>query len=55
MGCFGLRDSMTIFATFFVAPKLSETGVLDATTAGLLSPIAAQWISAPIHLLGCVG
>ena len=52
VGCFGLRDCMTVFATFNLAPMLADRGVLDPTTAALLCPIAMQWISAPIHLLG---
>ena len=50
--CFGLRDSMTVFSTFILAPALGEAGIIDPTTAALACPIAMQWLSAPIHLLG---
>ena len=52
IGCFALRDSMTVFATFNLAPMLGESGLVDPTAAALVCPIAMQWLSAPTHLLG---
>ena len=43
---------MTVFSTFILAPALGEAGIIDPTTAALACPIAMQWLSAPIHLLG---
>lgn len=60
LGIFALRDSMTVFASFnlspMVAEKLTNDGYMSkgkATTAAqLVCPIAMQWLSAPLHLLG---
>ena len=43
---------MTVFSTFILAPALGEAGIIDPTTAALVCPIAMQWVSAPVHLLG---
>ena len=51
-----MRDSLTVFAAFNVAPvaaaHLEDTlGKGGATTAAQLAcPVAMQWISAPLHL-----
>jgi hypothetical protein len=77
LGAFALRDSMTVFATFNVAPALADALIGDAavmaaaeaaagasssatgaaatsirTAVQLLSPVAMQWLSAPLHLIG---
>jgi hypothetical protein len=54
---FAARDSMTVFASFNVAPMLAESLVAAEvagarTIAQLFCPVAMQWISAPLHLLG---
>jgi len=58
--CFGARDSLTVFASFNLAPiaaeALVERGVCSqgtaTTTMQLLCPVAMQWLQAPLHLLG---
>jgi hypothetical protein len=69
IGAFALRDSMTVFASFNVAPALADALMCDAQVmaaaeaagAGsasiraavqLVSPVAMQWLSAPLHLIG---
>jgi hypothetical protein len=57
IGTFAARDSMTVFASFNVAPMVAEA-LVGAEVAGartiaqLFCPVAMQWISAPLHLLG---
>lgn len=58
-GLFGLRDSFTIFASFNLAPMAAEHLIDNGwdrgtatTVAQLTVPVAMQWISAPLHLLG---
>lgn len=58
--CFGMRDSLTVLASFNIAPlaaeALAESGVMSkgtaTTTMQLACPIAMQWLSVPLHLLG---
>jgi hypothetical protein len=71
IGAFALRDSMTVFATFNLAPALADVLIGDAsvmaaaeaatggsaatsirTAVQLLTPVAMQWLSAPLHLIG---
>ncbi|CAB9506484.1 Inherit from euNOG: Conserved hypothetical protein [Seminavis robusta] len=57
IGTFALRDSMTVFASFNLAPVVAESlagaEVAGArTVAQLFCPVAMQWLSAPLHLLG---
>ena len=54
---FGVRDSMTVFASFNVAPAIAESleaaGYTGARTiCQLTCPLVMQWLSAPMHLLG---
>jgi hypothetical protein len=57
IGTFALRDSMTVFSSFNLAPMVAEA-LAGAEVAGartmaqLFCPVAMQWISAPLHLLG---
>jgi hypothetical protein len=60
IGCFGLRDSMTILASFSLPGILSEhlqekytlrRGTAD-TTAQLFTPVSMQILSTPFHLYG---
>ena len=57
IGAFALRDSMTVFASFNLAPVVAES-LAGAEVAGartiaqLCCPVAMQWFSAPLHLLG---
>ena len=57
IGTFALRDSMTVFASFNLAPMVAES-LAGAEVAGartiaqLVCPVAMQWLSAPLHLLG---
>jgi hypothetical protein len=54
---FACRDSMTVFASFNVAPTVAEA-LIGAeisgarTIAQFVCPTAMQWFSAPLHLLG---
>jgi hypothetical protein len=51
IAAFGLRDCMTVFASFNLAPLVGEA--LGAPAAAqLVCPVAMQWLSAPIHLWG---
>lgn len=61
IAAFGVRDCMTVFASFNVAPVVAEslaaggaaTEVAAArTVAQLCCPVLMQWFSAPLHLLG---
>jgi len=57
IAAFGLRDSMTVFASFNVAPLVAESlaGAEIAgarTMAQLACPVVMQWFSAPLHLIG---
>lgn len=59
---FALRDSLTVFASFNLPPRLAPLIPLSAeiekqvcsraTVAQLLAPAAAQVLSTPLHLLG---
>lgn len=55
---FGFRDAMTVGTSFNVSPAAAaylapSMGVKTATTFAQLScPVAVQWLSAPLHLLG---
>jgi len=57
IGTFALRDSMTVFASFNLAPIVADA-VAGAEIAGartmaqLFCPVAMQWLSAPLHLMG---
>jgi len=57
IGAFAMRDSMTVFASFNLAPVVAES-LAGAEVAGartiaqLVCPVAIQWLSAPLHLLG---
>ena len=57
IGAFAARDSMTVFASFNLAPMVAES-LAGAEVAGartiaqLFCPVAIQWLSAPLHLLG---
>lgn len=57
IGAFAARDSMTVFASFNLAPLVAES-LAGAEVAGartiaqLVCPVAIQWLSAPLHLLG---
>lgn len=57
IGTFALRDSMTVLASFNLAPMVAES-LAGAEVAGartiaqLCCPVAMQWLSAPLHLLG---
>lgn len=58
MGCFGLRDSMTILASFSLPGIISQRAqdqlkinkTVADTTAQLLTPVSMQILSTPIHL-----
>jgi hypothetical protein len=60
MALFAVRDAMTVFASFLLSPMLhgclEGSGLLGATSsqvAGqMLAPMAMQWASSPLHLLG---
>lgn len=61
IGAFALRDSMTVFASFNLAPVVAESfagaeaaavGSSARTIAQLVCPVAMQWLSSPLHLLG---
>ena len=51
IAAFGLRDCMTVFASFNLAPLVGEALGVPAA-AQLVCPVAMQWLSAPIHLWG---
>jgi hypothetical protein len=57
IAAFAARDSMTVFASFNVAPVVAEAlaGAEIAgarTVAQLVCPVVMQWFSAPLHLIG---
>ena len=57
IAAFAVRDSMTVFASFNLAPVVAEAmagaEIAGARTAAqLLCPVAIQWLSAPLHLIG---
>lgn len=61
---FGLRDCLTVFASFNLPPMIAphlplhllgpaiERSVSSANVAQFLAPVAVQVVSTPIHLLG---
>ena len=54
---FGLRDCMTVFTSFNIAPVLGdavvgEFGLVGKTVVSMLSPLVVQFVSAPVHLYG---
>jgi hypothetical protein len=60
-GCFAVRDSMTILASFTLPPVISKSCLQDGfgfgktladTSAQLLTPVSMQILSTPLHLIG---
>jgi hypothetical protein len=60
LGLFGGRDSISVFASFNLAPLAASTltqheicsSEVATAVCQIGCPIAVQWLSAPLHLLG---